>query len=264
MSRTVMLIHGAWLTPASWAPFRTRFERRGYTTLAPAWPHEPRSVEELRRAPGRAFGRLSITAIVEHYARLIEALPEAPILVGHSFGGTFTELLLDRGLGVAGVAIAPMPIQGVFPRIRTVLSGLPVLFTWRTWNRVVQMPFKRFATDFAQTLPAEEKRPAYDRYIVGVPGRLYWQAALGRGTGVALGSTVRQPLLIAVGEMDRMIAPGVAWGTYRFQRHARSLTSFKSFAGRSHFLCVEPGWDEVADFVIEWAEEHQRDPGERP
>jgi hypothetical protein len=30
MSKTVMLIHGAWLTPAAWSLFRARYEARGY------------------------------------------------------------------------------------------------------------------------------------------------------------------------------------------------------------------------------------------
>jgi pimeloyl-ACP methyl ester carboxylesterase len=32
---------------------------------------------------------------------------EPPVLIGHSYGGLFVELLLDRGLGRAGVAMSP-------------------------------------------------------------------------------------------------------------------------------------------------------------
>lgn len=34
MSKTVMLIHGAWLTPASWNLFRRRYEAQGYDVIA--------------------------------------------------------------------------------------------------------------------------------------------------------------------------------------------------------------------------------------
>ena len=33
--------------------------------------------------------------------------------MGHSFGGAFTQILLDRGLGAAGVAIDSAPVKGM-------------------------------------------------------------------------------------------------------------------------------------------------------
>ena len=38
MSKTLLFIHGAWLTPAVWQPWQCRYEAQGYKTLAPAWP----------------------------------------------------------------------------------------------------------------------------------------------------------------------------------------------------------------------------------
>ena len=35
MTKTIMLIHGAWLNSASWAGFKARYEARGYTVIAP-------------------------------------------------------------------------------------------------------------------------------------------------------------------------------------------------------------------------------------
>ena len=61
MSRTILLIHGAWLTPASWDPFRKRYEARGFQTVAPPWPFQDRSIDDLRQAPPPALGKLTIT-----------------------------------------------------------------------------------------------------------------------------------------------------------------------------------------------------------
>src|SRR5690606_1855594 len=121
-----IFIHGAWLTPASWELFRSRYAACGYTCLAPAWPFEDRTVDDLRRAPPTELAALTIGRIVDHYAVLVRQLPEPPLLVGHSFGGLFVQMLLDRGLGTAGVAIAPVPPRGVWPgfaSIRTALSA---------------------------------------------------------------------------------------------------------------------------------------------
>ena len=35
---TIVLIHGLWLTPKSWAPWKARYERAGYTVVVPAFP----------------------------------------------------------------------------------------------------------------------------------------------------------------------------------------------------------------------------------
>lgn len=256
MSKTVMLIHGAWLTPAAWGPFRGRYESRGHKVVAPPWPLEDQPIEELRRAPHPDLGQLTIGRIVDHYEKLIRALAEPPIIMGHSYGGLFTQLLLDRGLGAAGVALDPAPIRGVIPRPRTLLSALPVFLAWRGWSRVLTMTFEQFAANFAQTLPAAERRPAYERYVVPTPGRLYYQGALGIGTGVKAGNPDRAPLLLIAGEKDRTIVPAMVQATYEKQRRAPSVTAFKSFPGRSHFLMAEPGWEEIADYCIEWATQH--------
>ena len=50
---TIVLIHGLWLTPLSWEGWGQRFESKGHTVLAPAWPGLEGTVEEVRRArPG--------------------------------------------------------------------------------------------------------------------------------------------------------------------------------------------------------------------
>jgi pimeloyl-ACP methyl ester carboxylesterase len=44
----------------------------------------------------------------------VGGLDAPPIIMGHSFGGLITQLLLDRGLGASAVAISPAQIQGVY------------------------------------------------------------------------------------------------------------------------------------------------------
>jgi pimeloyl-ACP methyl ester carboxylesterase len=258
MSKTIVFVHGAWLTPIGWNLWRERYEARGYTTLAPPWPLEDVPIEELRSSPHPDLGKTTITSIVDHYDKLIRALPEAPIIIGHSFGGLFTQLLLDRGLGAAGVGVDPGPVFGVIPRPRSFLSALPVLTAWKGWSRVLPMTFEQFASNFAQTLPPAEMRPAYERYIVPTPGRIYFQAALGISAGINPKNPNRAPLLLIAGEKDRTVTQSTVEANYRKQRHAPSVTAFKSFPRRSHFLFAEPGWEEVADYAIDWASQNAR------
>ncbi|MDJ1158084.1 alpha/beta hydrolase [Chelatococcus sp. SYSU_G07232] len=139
MSKTILLIHGAWLTPAIWQPWIDRYEAQGYKVLAPAWPLMDRPAEELRRAPHPELGKLTLGKIVDHYAAIIATLPEQPVLIGHSYGGLIVQMLLDRGLGAAGVSIDPGLAAGIKPGAKAFLSALPVFLAWCGWSRALSM-----------------------------------------------------------------------------------------------------------------------------
>ena len=135
---TVVLIHGMWMTPLSWEHWAERYRERGHRVLAPAWPGLDAEPAALRRDPSPLHG-LSLTAVVDHYDRVIRELERPPVVVGHSFGGLVTQLLLDRGLGAAGVAIDPAPPKGVFAfEPTTIRALLSVLLTPFAWSRVVR------------------------------------------------------------------------------------------------------------------------------
>jgi pimeloyl-ACP methyl ester carboxylesterase len=124
---TIVLIHGLWMTPLSWEHWIDRYERAGYNVLAPAWPGMEGTVAELR-ANTAPYARLEIPAILDHYTKIIEGLDSQPIIMGHSFGGAFTEILVDRGLGAAGVGIDPAAVKGVLSvPFSTIRSTFPVL-----------------------------------------------------------------------------------------------------------------------------------------
>jgi pimeloyl-ACP methyl ester carboxylesterase len=106
---TIVLIHGLWTTPRSWEAWTKRYESRGYRVLAPAWPDLDRDIDDLRRDTS-AIDHLGVTEVVDHYAGIIRGLEEAPIIMGHGVGGLITQILLDHGVGAAGVAIDPAPV----------------------------------------------------------------------------------------------------------------------------------------------------------
>jgi pimeloyl-ACP methyl ester carboxylesterase len=261
VSKTIVLIHGAWLTPASWDLFRARYAAQGYTTLAPPWPFEDRRIEDLRRSPHPNLGKLTVRKLVDYYENVVRELPEPPILIGHSLGGVVVQILLDRGLGAVGVAIDPAPVRGVLPTPRALRASLPVFLTWRGWGRTVTMTPEHFAWSFAHTLPAGDQRSAYEHHVVPTPGRLYYQLATGIGTRVNFANATRAPLLLIAGEDDRTIEPSMVRANYEKYRRSRAVTEFKSFPNRTHWLIAGPGWEEVADYALEWAIAHDRTRG---
>jgi pimeloyl-ACP methyl ester carboxylesterase len=253
MTKTIMLVHGAWLNPDCWEGFKTRYEAQGYTVHAPAWPYDDRSVQELRRAPHPELHKVGVKQIADHYEDKIRALPEAPIIMGHSFGGVITQVLADRGLGAAAVAIDPAPIAGVFVPPTTLISALPVFLAPFGWARTLTMSRKAFGARFAQTLSKQEADAAYERYVVPTPGRVYYDGLLGIGTKVQFDNPNRPPLLLIAGEKDLTAQHSMIKANYNKQTQAASTTGFKMFPGRSHWLCLDRGWEEVADYALEWA-----------
>jgi pimeloyl-ACP methyl ester carboxylesterase len=257
-SDTIVLIHGLWMTPRSWEHWVERYTAAGYRVLAPAWPGLEGEVEGLSADP-TPLTRLDVTTIVDHYERIIRDLDRPPMIVGHSFGGAFTQLLLDRGLGAAGVVLSSAPVRGVlrlpFSSIR---ATLPVLRNPANRRRAVPLTPAQFHDAFANTLTAAESRKAYDRYHVPAAANVLFQGALANlnpkaPTRVSFTNPNRAPLLFIAGGADRLIPAAVNRENTRRYRRSSALTAYREFPGRSHYTVGQPGWEEVADFALSWA-----------
>jgi alpha-beta hydrolase superfamily lysophospholipase len=250
-TRTVLFVTGAWMHTSSWDKFRSAFEAAGYKTLAPAWPYlEAPTAAELRANADQRLGTLTFGKIVDHYAKIIDGLDEQPLIVGHSMGGLITQLLLDRGYGVAGIAMDPGPVAGAFPGPVSLLAALPPIFAGPGNSHTISRD--GFAKNFANILSPAEQKAAYDDYVVPTPTNIFYQAAAMIGTGANVKAR-KQPLLVIAAEHDRTVTPFLARGIYNVQKKAPSRTDFKQFADRDHFLAGERGWEDVAQYTIDWA-----------
>jgi pimeloyl-ACP methyl ester carboxylesterase len=257
--RPVVFIHGAFMSAESWDLWMQRFEARGYKCVAPAWPFLDHGVDELQHAPDRRFGKLGIPEIVDNYASIIRDLAQPPILVGHSFGGLFVQLLLDRGIGAAGVAIDPAPPKGVLPGANAVRASLPVISGWGFWDKVRRMPLRNFRWGWVHTLSEPEQRAAYDQHVIPTSGRLFLQALLAPLTDVTkvnYRNHLRGPLLIIAGELDRTVEAKMNLANFRKYARSTAVTDYREFPGRTHWICRQPGWEEVADYTLDWLAKH--------
>lgn len=260
MSKTIVFVHGAWMTPLCWEKMLGFFQDKGYTCLAPTWPHKDLPIEELRKQPPQALATLGVTEIVDHYERIIRGLDEPPILIGHSFGGLFVQMLLDRGVGVAGVAIDPAPPRGVLPMGTALKANAWILFTWRGWKKILFSSFKAFSYAFVHTLPEAEQHAVYEQYVVPETGRIFFQAGFAlldprQATRVNFRNASRAPLLITAGSADRVVPAGMVRSNFKKYRASSARTDFKEFAGQTHWLIAQPGWEEVAGSIDTWLKE---------
>ena len=263
----IVLIHGLWLTPRSWEGWKDRFEARGHRVLAPAWPRMQDDIEEVRRDPSPMNG-LGVTEVLDHYDRIIRELGRPPVIMGHSFGGLFTELLLDRGLGAAGVAISPAPVKGVLRLPPAQLrAAFPVLGNPLNRKRTVQLTPKQFHYAFTNTMSEEEAGAAYDRYQVPGPGRVIFQAAVANfnpraATRADFHKDDRAPLLVIGNGADHTVPASVSKEAAKRLGKSNAVVDYKEFDGRPHFTAGAPGWEAVADYALEWANRHSGAPAE--
>jgi len=260
-TNTIVLIHGAWMTPRSWDPFRGFYEQRGYRVLTPPWPRIEGEVEEIRRDPSEMAG-LGISEIVDGYEQVIRLLDEPPIIMGHSFGGLFVQMLLDRGLGAAGVAIDAAAPKGVLRLPFSQIKALsPVLLNPANVRRAVPLDFEQFRYAFANTMTDREAREAFELNAIPAPGRIVFQAGLANfnpraATKIDYRNSRRAPLLLIAGSEDHIVPASVNQSTLRKYRHSGATTDFAEFSGRSHLIVAQTGWEEVAEHALSWAQRH--------
>ncbi len=217
-----------------------------------------RDLDALRAEP-TADNRVGVVEVTDSYAKIVAALPEAPVLVGHSFGGLIVQLLLDRGLGAAGVAISPAPVKGVLRLpIATLRSSAPVLTKPATRHRVVGLTADQWFYAFANTVSRGESDELYARLQVPTPGRPLWQAAFANvnpkaPSKVDSGKADRAPLLILGNDADHTVPASVSREAFTRQRKSGAITAYHEFPGRPHLTASVPGWKEVADLALAWA-----------
>src|ERR687895_767391 len=259
---TIVLIHGLWVTSRSWEKWAERYEARGYRVLTPAYPGFEVEVESLNEDPS-PIEALTIPGVVEHLESIVAALENPPIIMGHSAGGLFTQILLDHGYGAAGVAIDSAPAEGIrVTPVSQIRVFFPILSHPSTRHKAVGFTKEQFHYAFANTLSREESDEVYERYHIPAPGSFVWAGPLANFTPghqdvyVNFRNEDRAPLLFIAGGEDNLMPPAVNESNAKHYRQTKSVTDYKEFPGRSHCTLGQDGWEEVADYALEWAEEH--------
>ena len=253
----IMFIHGAWLSARSWENFAEFFEARGYDVSAPEWPRKEGDVAELRESTDEIKG-LGLNEIVDHYEEHIQGLDEAPVLVGHSFGGLIVELLLDRGLGRAGVAMSPAPPKGILVLpFSSLKAASPALAHPSRWHGIVPLTLEEFTFGFVNTFTAEAAAEAYERYAVPETGQIFYEAGFANfhlhpPTEVHFKRDERAPLLIVGAEKDNTVPASLAKKQFEKYEKSDAQTDYIEFAGRPHLMMAADGWDEIAQQIEGW------------
>jgi pimeloyl-ACP methyl ester carboxylesterase len=252
MAKTIVFVHGMFMTPLCWEHWLPWFEAKGYRCLAPAWPGRDRPAADLRAAnPDAKLGRLTLGEVVDRFAGEVAALQEKPILIGHAMGGLVTQILVSRDVAAAGIAIHSAPPPGVFTlRWSYLRSNWGMVGPFADMRTPKTLTFEEFQKGFANTLPLEAQTSAFQRYIVP-DSRAVARDSRGEFARIDFDRPHR-PLLLTAGVQDRFIPARLNFNNYSRYRQRGAITDFRAFDGKDHCVIVEPGWQEVADFVAQW------------
>lgn len=248
MADPVLFVHGMFLTARSWAPWVERFRAAGFAPSATSWPGREGEPAALRASPPAVLRELTLAQVVAQYEAECRALPEKPVVIGHSMGGLVAQILLSRGLARLGVAIDSAPPLGVrtfaFSHLR---ANAPVLFPG---SAPIVPTLASWKYAFWHTGSDAEVSAAFEAQVVPESRRV------GRGPlgseGAVDFAAKRPPLLLVAGELDTII-PASLNRTNAARYDATSApTELVEMKGRTHYLCGQPGWEEVADEVLGW------------
>lgn len=253
-STHVLFITGAFVTHHCWDDWKIYFNSKGYHTIAPPWPFkEGNNAAELRnRQPHDTdLAALTLSELIEHYAAIAQQFAEKPIIIGHSLGGLITQILLNHGLAAAAVAIHSVPPQGIIPYEFSFLKGgWKSLGLFTSLQKTYLMSFKDWQYAFVNGMSLDEQHKAYEAFTIPE------SKTVARG-GLTSAAKVdfkkpHAPLLITAGSTDHIIPTHLNKRNFNRYPQNGSVTAFKEFPGKNHFVLGQPDWKVDADYILSW------------
>ncbi len=250
--KEIMLIHGMFMTPASWAGWIQKFEADGYCVTAPAWPlHDLPVHQQQSKSHLKELGQLQLGQVLEFYREILWGKSVKPILIGHSMGGLVAQILLSEGLGSAAIVLDSAPPKGIFVFSWSFLrSNWPALNPFARIDKPIEMNSSAFSYAFTNQQSAENQQKIFEEFYVPESRRV------GRGPLGSAGKVdfkkARGPLLIIAGENDHIIPARLSFENFKAYQNTPGYTEFRMFPGRDHSLAISPGWEQVYDFSKKW------------
>lgn len=249
----VVLLHGAFCGAWAMENFAGAFAAAGHKTHSPDLRHHQEASSQKRDL--KALATTSIRDYADDIGALIDALPERPILIGHSMGGLLAQMLAPRARAV--ILLAPSAPWGLVPsHWEQYASGLGLfMVAGHYWQQAIPPAYEIAAERALDRIPRAERERIFTRFVPE-SGRamfeiLQWWLDMGRAADVQTRG-VTCPILCAVGARDRVNPPETV---KRIGARYRDTATYKEYPDMSHWLIGEPGWEKVAADALAWLTE---------
>lgn len=249
---TILFITGAFVSNKCWDEWKTFFENKGFKTLAPPWPYKDAPVEVLReRHPDPQIAGLRLSELILHFENIVKKLPQKPIVIGHSIGGLIAQILLQRNLVTSAVAIHSVPPQGIMTfKFSFLKAGWGPLGFFTSTKKTFMMSFSQWQYAFTNGMPEEWQETSYCNYAIP-ESKLIVRDTITSVAKVDFNAP-HNPLLLIAGSIDHTIPESLNLSNYKKYTDKNSITDYKVFIGRNHFVLGQPGWQEIAVYIQEW------------
>jgi pimeloyl-ACP methyl ester carboxylesterase len=238
----LLFVHGGWHGAWCWDEhFLDFFAENGFQAVAVSLRAHAGSVTSQRRRT------CSISDYVADVKTAAGQLGVRPVIVGHSMGGFVVQKFLETNHSPAGVLVASLPPQGalrtslrmlarhpvVVVKANTVGNTLDVVGTPRLAREYLFCPStpENIVTDCIARLQPESAQAMREMMFRGLPDP----------------QKVTTPMLVLGAEDDRAVTPDEVRATahvYNADVHV--------FPAMGHNMMLEPGWQPVAERIIQW------------
>jgi pimeloyl-ACP methyl ester carboxylesterase len=251
-TKTIILIHGNFVNNTSWAKWKSHYEDRGYNVYAPANPGHDGNPADLRNKVHPDLTKTGFVDLVNNISKLVDILPEKPLIIGHSMAGMATMKLLELGKAAAAVSIDGAPPKNVFPPFATLKSVLPA-FGFFSFNKYFMGSRDWYNKCFFNTLPEADRSAAFESVAVPESFKVSRELVLNSFSNVDF-SKPHEPVLFIGGASDNIFPATLTTTISKRYKDKNSRVDLRIFEGKSHFICAEPGWEKVADYILDWYE----------
>jgi pimeloyl-ACP methyl ester carboxylesterase len=249
-SKHVVFIHGLFMNPKSWESWKACFEAQGYTCHAPAFPYHEGNPADLRRKPDPGLSSITFRDVIDTLVKFIDQLPEKPILIGHSVGALAVQKLINLEKGSAGICINSAPPQFIFTTTWSfVTTNLPVINPFRG-NTIFHPTVDWFHGAFCNTMTKDDAEKEFNKFVV--PESRNIPRSITGSQGAIDFKKPHVPLLLTSGDRDTIVPADLNRKNHKAYSGSVGVTDYVSFQGRSHYICGQPGWEEVADYCLAW------------
>lgn len=251
-SKTIILIHGNFVNNSTWQEWKNHYERKGYKVYTPANPGHEGNPEQLRNNVHPDLVKTGFTDVVNNIIKLIDTLPEKPLVIGHSMAGMAVMKLIELDKAAAGVSIDGAPPKNVFPPFQTLKAALPA-FGFFSSSKYFMGSRKWYDNGFFNTLPESDRKQAFDEFAVPESFKVSRELVLNSYSNINF-KKPHAPLLFIGGGKDNIFPAELTRTIAGKYSDQKSRVDLKIFEDKSHFICGEPGWEKVADSILEWYE----------